>query len=156
MKKIFVYTFVGVLGCMLTACSGENKTTNETVQTDSAETVGSVMENGTDSPVEQPAEVVDKAEKSKEGDRSQKKEVPAQSANSKKIDKLLKEYQKVVRDIRNNFYVNGEFFPNGHAYYDLAAEASRLNKQLKGLQGEMTSEQKSKFKKLTAQIKNDI
>lgn len=80
-----------------------------------------------------------------------------QSQESKKIDKLLKEYAECVKVIRRDYYQDGEFdYPSRFVWENFISPTYELFKKLKKMEGDMTPEQKTKFQNLSKQIKEVV
>lgn len=80
-----------------------------------------------------------------------------QAQESKKIDKLLKEYAECVKVIRRDYYQDGEFdYPSRFVWENFISPTYELFKKLKKMEGDMTPEQKDKFQNLSKQIKEVV
>ena len=77
------------------------------------------------------------------------------AASGKKIDGLLSKYQSLGNEIREGFYPDGQFTPGAGR---MASETffnpfAKLHSQLKGMEKDMTPEQKAKFDKISNRCK---
>ena len=81
--------------------------------------------------------------------KTTKKARTTQTTSSSKINKLLNEYEEAV-DILSSWY-NPDcncVDPGGYLGFNASKQEEKLYQELKKLEKSMTSEQKSKFKKL--------
>lgn len=152
MKKLFYAAFAACAILMAQSCGNNTANTSDSpaadtntaadttaiVQADSATTVK------TDSTVAQTdSTAIAKAEDAKKA-----------SANAAKIDKLLKEFKKVEKDIRTQMYPNGQYVFQGRITEESCLGfACNVDRKLKKLKNEMTPKQKSQYEKTRKSVK---
>lgn len=100
------------------------------------------------------ADSMAKADSAAKADSIAKAEKAA--ASGKKIDGLLSKYESLGNDIRSGFYSGGQFIP---PTVRMASETffipfAKLHSQLKGMEKDMTPEQKARFQKTSNRCKD--
>ncbi|MBD5221920.1 MAG: hypothetical protein HDS70_06115 [Bacteroidales bacterium] len=78
----------------------------------------------------------------------------AKASKGAEIDKLLSKFASQVKDIRDGFYDNGQFYPpSGMGVHAFINPCWNTDKKLKALKGEMTPEQLKKYNMLRNRVK---
>lgn len=70
------------------------------------------------------------------------------------IEQLLDDYEIMIGEIREKFYIDGKYkAPPGHQYHTQIHPVVELYEDLKSLQHEMTHEELARFRSLTKKIR---
>ena len=150
MKKIIYFAIITIFGVSCTNSNKENGTTDNTLlKTETTEAVDSTNAIATPDTLKEdtskdatPSDLA-KAEKKNEDKEAQPKEKTKPSPNAKKIEKDLKWFEHDVKQ-----YVQAvKYGMIGYELWELKEPCLKNEKNLKKYEKEMTSEQKSKFKK---------
>ena len=156
MRKLFYLSAAVAMTLAVTACGGNKSAGNDSAasgqtqeQADSIARADSLAR--LDSIAK--ADSMAKADSAAKADSIAKAEKAA--ASGKKIDGLLSKYQSLGNEIREGFYPDGQFTPGAGR---MASETffnpfAKLHSQLKGMEKDMTPEQKAKFDKISNRCK---
>lgn len=150
MKKLIYAAFTAAVVVVAQGCAGSGSKGND-VDSDSIKMADSIAAVQADSLAKVAADSIAKA------DSVAKADSIAKAGASAKIDKKLKEFSNYVADIRDGFYVDGQFYPGGGmAVRTFFGPAQKINGELASMEKDMTDAQKAKYHKMRNSIKEAL